>query len=60
QAIKGLIDRMPELADQIDHIGPDVTQSLEAVTDLAHAVRGLPGMGLFVRRGERKDEEDDD
>ncbi|NNG21238.1 hypothetical protein HJ590_17090 [Naumannella sp. ID2617S] len=60
RAIKGMIDRLPGMLDQIDHIGPDVNRILDAVTDLTAAMQGLPGMGALKRRGERKADESDD
>ncbi|GAB3622847.1 hypothetical protein GCM10027418_09290 [Mariniluteicoccus endophyticus] len=59
RAMKDLVDRLPSLVDQLDTVGPDVHNILDAVTDLSHALQGLPGMGAIKRRGERKDAEED-
>ena len=67
EAVVRTIDRLPVLVTlleenvlpvvaRLDEVGPDVRAILDAVTDLSHGLRGLPGMGLLQRRGERKDE----
>lgn len=69
QAVIRAIDRTPQLIDslekdvipmlgRLEEVGPDVHAILEAVSELANAINGLPGMGLLQRRGERKEDED--
>lgn len=58
-AMKGIIDRMPNYLDEMDQMAPDVRNILDAITDLSHAVQGMPGMGMFQRRGERKKDSDE-
>jgi hypothetical protein len=45
---------------QLDKVGPDVHQILEVVQDLREALTGLPGVGMLMRRGERRDEDASD
>lgn len=63
-----LVDRMPQVLEhlegdvlpmlqQLERVGPDVHQILEVVQDLREAITGLPGVGLLMKRGERRDEE---
>lgn len=59
QAVNGLIDRLPSVLGQVDHIGPDVNRILAAVTDLSVAMQGLPGLSALKRCGERKADEDE-
>lgn len=70
RAVKRLVDHLPELVsrletsllptlEQLDNVGPDVHRILDSVTDLSHAIAGLPGVGLLQRRGERRENEDD-
>lgn len=59
RAMKDLMDRLPALITQLDAVGPDVHNILDAVQDLSHTMQGLPGMGLIKRRGERRDAEED-
>lgn len=67
-AAVAMLDRLPRLVahleddvlpmlGQLEAVGPDVHAILESVTDLSTAIRGLPGMGLLQRRGERKEDE---
>lgn len=64
-----LVDQLPRVLEhvegdvlpmlqQLQRVGPDVHQILEVVQDLREAVTGLPGIGLLMRRGERRDEDD--
>lgn len=66
-ALIGMTDRLPVLFEhlesdilpmlgQLDRVGPDVRNILDAVQDISTALHGLPGAGLLLRRGERKEE----
>jgi hypothetical protein len=66
-----LVDRMPVLLrhldedvlpmlQQLDKVGPDVHQILEVVQDLREAITGLPGIGMLMKRGERRDDEQEE
>lgn len=57
RAINRLVDGLPAFQEQLSNVGPDVHRILDAVTDLSQALKGVPGMGGLIRRGERKDEE---
>lgn len=57
RAINDLVDRLPQAAQQIDQIAPDVRHILDAVTDLSQAVRGVPGVDVLIRRGGRSRDE---
>lgn len=57
RALNKLIEGLPAFQEQLSNVGPDVHRILDAVTDLSQALKGLPGMGGLIRRGERKDEE---
>lgn len=59
RAVTRIINQLPTLADELEGVGPDVHEILDAVTDLSHAIQGLPGMGALRRRGERIDAEED-
>lgn len=69
-AVVRALDRLPQLVDALetgvlpmlstlDRVGPDVHDILESVSELAHALQGLPGVGLLQRRGERKADEEE-
>jgi hypothetical protein len=58
RAVNTLIDRLPVFIEQMHDVGPNVYRILESITDLSQAVKGIPGMGALIRRGERKDEEE--
>lgn len=62
-----LLDRLPTvlthldedvlpLLQQLDRVGPDVHEILETVNDLREILTGLPGVGLLMKRGDRRDE----
>ncbi len=71
-AVVRMFDRLPRLVthleqdilpllgrlDQLEQVGPDVRAILTTVSDLSHAIQGLPGVGLLRRRGERVEDED--
>jgi len=48
-------DIMPILAT-LDRVGPDVHELLDVTQDLRQAILGLPGFGFFRRRGEDREE----
>lgn len=69
-AVVRVLDRLPQLVDSLetdvlpllgtlDRVGPDVHDILASVSELAHALQGLPGVGLLQRRGERKADEEE-
>lgn len=58
RAFNGLVDQLPTFLEQLKDVGPNVSLILESVTDLSQAIKGFPGMGALIRRGERKDEEE--
>lgn len=59
-AVVGLIDELPQLLDALKtqvlpvmrQLGPDVHATMEIVDDVRDIINGLPGAGLFRRRGE--------
>lgn len=70
EALVRMVDRLPQLTQHLEDdvlpmlgtlskVGPDVHDILAAVEDLSLAIKGMPGMGLLRRRGERIEEEDE-
>ncbi|HZI96886.1 MAG TPA: hypothetical protein VFD41_05100 [Actinomycetales bacterium] len=62
-----LLDRLPTvlthldedvlpMLQQLDRVGPDVHEILETVNDLREMLTGLPGVGLLMKRGDRREE----
>lgn len=71
EALVTLIDRLPSVTQHLDEdvvpllselekIRPDVHEILESMNDLSLAIKGMPGMGLFKRRGEKIEEDEED
>ena len=59
RAFNALVDQLPALMEHLQGVGPNVSGILDTVTDLSQAVKGFPGIGALMRRGERKDDEEE-
>ncbi len=68
QALVGLVDRLPHLAEALNEdilpileslgsVAPDIHELLDVTRDLNAMIAKLPGMGLVRRRGDDQDSE---
>lgn len=66
-----LIDHLPALTEHVerdimpilatlDRVGPDIHELLDVTRDVRKAILGVPGFGYFRRRGQERDDEEDD
>lgn len=68
-ALSTVVDRLPLLVQHLDEdvlplmtwldrVGPDVHAILEALEEISRLLAGRPGLSLFRKRGDRKEDED--